>query len=140
MLLKERITNTVNLHTIKFKPCLSPVYLSPNDSILFKQGMENWVICRIFLKKRGNSASKNDDEKSRLTITRFTDCKSMKSKPIFYDFMATSKKRRTDLNLTPDSSSSGSSGITDDAGSCDEHEENSRNQDDVSNLRKEQSS
>ncbi|KAK1415879.1 hypothetical protein QVD17_31667 [Tagetes erecta] len=102
------------------------------------QCMENWVICRIFLKKRGNNASKNNEEKSRATIGGLTDCKSMKTKPIFYDFMATSKKRRTDLNLTPDSSSSGSSGITDEAGSCDDHEENSHSQDDVSNLRKQQ--
>ncbi|XP_035832252.1 NAC domain-containing protein 83 isoform X2 [Helianthus annuus] len=68
-----------------------------------------------------------------------SDCKSLKSKLVFYDFMSASKKRRTDLNLTPVSSSSGSSGITDDAGSCDEHEENSHNLDDVKNLRKQSS-
>ncbi|MFS7992566.1 hypothetical protein Hanom_Chr12g01083821 [Helianthus anomalus] len=99
--------------------------------------MEKWVICRIFLKKRGSNANKMDDEKERETIGVVSDCKPAKSKPIFYDFMAASKKRRTDLNLMPVSSSSGSSGITDD-GSCEENEEDSSNVDDVSNLRKKQ--
>ncbi|KAK9063554.1 hypothetical protein SSX86_017424 [Deinandra increscens subsp. villosa] len=95
------------------------------------QGMQNWVICRIFLKKRGSKVGKND------SIGVISDYKSVKSKPIFYDFMAASKKRRTDLNLAPVSSSSGSSGITDD----NEHEEeDSRNLDDVSNSRKKESS
>ncbi|MFS7959098.1 putative transcription factor NAM family [Helianthus anomalus] len=99
------------------------------------QGMENWVICKIFLKKRGSKVSKYNEEP-----TGITDCKSVKSKLVFYDFMSASKKRRTDLNSTPVSSSSGSSGITDDAGSCDEHEENSRSSlDDVENLRKQSS-
>jgi len=100
------------------------------------QGMENWVICRIFLKKRGSNASKNNEEKTRANIGIISEFKSLKSKPIFYDFMAASKKRRTDLNSAPVSSSSGSSGITDDVRSCDEHEENSRNPDDAENLRK----
>ncbi|KAJ0896087.1 hypothetical protein HanRHA438_Chr08g0330491 [Helianthus annuus] len=94
--------------------------------------MENWAICKIFLKKRGSKVSKYNDE----TIGIISDCKSVKSKLVFYDFMSASKKRRTDLNLTLVSSSSGSSRITDDAGSCDEHEENSHNLDDVENLRK----
>ncbi|KAD2393692.1 hypothetical protein R6Q59_012007 [Mikania micrantha] len=95
------------------------------------QGMENWVICRIFLKKRGNNVNKIDEE----TIAIVSDHKPVESNPVFYDFMAASKKG-TDLNLKPVSSSSGSSGITDDACSCNEHEENSSNLDDVSNLRK----
>ncbi|MFS7959152.1 putative transcription factor NAM family [Helianthus anomalus] len=99
------------------------------------QGMQNWVICKIFLKKRGSKVSKYNEE----TIGIISDCKSVKSKLVFYDFMSASKKRRTDLNLTPVSSSSGSSGITDDAGSCDEHEENSHNLDDVETLRKQSS-
>ncbi|KAK9060155.1 hypothetical protein SSX86_020859 [Deinandra increscens subsp. villosa] len=105
------------------------------------QGTENWVICRIFLKKRGSNVNKNDEEeKDRETVAIITDCKSVDSKPVFYDFMAASKKRRTDLNLMPVSSSSGSSGITVDACSYDEHEENSSNVDDVSKLRKKRSS
>ena len=69
--------------------------------------MENWVLCRIFLKKR---SSKNEDESTQLN-----------NGPVFYDFLA---KERADLNLTPVCSSSGSSGITE--VSChelDDHEE-----------------
>ncbi|CAK7336104.1 unnamed protein product, partial [Dovyalis caffra] len=82
--------------------------------------MENWVLCRIFLKKRG---TKNEEENiqfgngNRLPKLRTT-------KPVFYDFMT--KERTTDLNLAPSSSSSGSSGITE--ASCnesDDHEESS---------------
>ncbi|KAF5766847.1 hypothetical protein HanRHA438_Chr15g0732711 [Helianthus annuus] len=98
--------------------------------------MENWVICKIFFNKRGSKVSKYNEE----PIGIISDCKSVKSKLVFYDFMSASKKRRTDLNLTLVSSSSGSSGITDDAGSCDDHEENSRSSlDDVENLRKQSS-
>ncbi|MFS7959090.1 putative transcription factor NAM family [Helianthus anomalus] len=98
------------------------------------KGMENWVICKIFLKKSGSKVSKYNEEPIGII-----DCKSVKSKLVFYDFMSASKKRRTDLNSPPVSSSSGSSGITDDAGSCDEDEENSHNPDDVKNLRKQSS-
>ncbi|KAL8255150.1 hypothetical protein R6Q59_033371 [Mikania micrantha] len=91
------------------------------------QGTGNWVICRIFLKKRGSNVSKNDEAKAMVGI--ISNRKSVKSKPVFYDFMAASKKQKTDLNLAPVSLSSGSSGVTDGAGSCDEHEENSSNLD-----------
>ncbi|KAJ6428427.1 hypothetical protein OIU84_023788 [Salix udensis] len=63
--------------------------------------VENWVLCRIFLKKRG---SKNEEENiqagndNRLPKLRTT-------KPVFYDFMT--KEKTTDLNLAPSSSSSG---------------------------------
>lgn len=83
--------------------------------------MENWVLCRIFLKKRG---TKNEEENiqvgndNRLPQLRATE-------PVFYDFMT--KEKTTDLNLAPSSSSSGSSGITEEV-SCnesDDHEESS---------------
>ncbi|KAJ0896114.1 putative transcription factor NAM family [Helianthus annuus] len=67
------------------------------------QGMENWVICKIFLKKRGSKVSKYNEE----TIGIISDCRSVKSKLVFYDFMPASKKKRTDLNSTSVSSSSG---------------------------------
>nr|XP_043633435.1 NAC domain-containing protein 83-like [Erigeron canadensis] len=102
------------------------------------QGNENWVICRIFLKKRGSNATKNFDENAITSIGDVSHCNEVKPKPVFYDFMAANKRRRTDLNLKPVSSYSGSSGITDDACSCDELEENSSTKDDV--LRKKQSS
>lgn len=82
--------------------------------------MENWVLCRIFLKKR---SAKNGEENvqlgddNRLSKLRIT-------KPVFYDFMT--KNRTTDLNLAPSSSSSGSSGITEvSCNESDDHEESS---------------
>ncbi|KAJ6341359.1 hypothetical protein OIU78_009516 [Salix suchowensis] len=83
--------------------------------------VENWVLCRIFLKKRG---SKNEEENiqagndNRLPKLRTT-------KPVFYDFMT--KEKTTDLNLAPSSSSSGSSGITEEVpcNESDDHEESS---------------
>ena len=71
--------------------------------------IESWVLCRIFLKKRG---SKNDDENVQTGVDH-TVVRKPKSttRPVFYDFM-TKEKKRADLNLAPTSSSSGSSGVT----------------------------
>lgn len=82
--------------------------------------MENWVLCRIFLKKRG---SKNEDEQvqsgNEVQIIR----KPRSARPVFYDFMT---KDRADLNLAPCSSFSGSSGITEvSSNESDDHEESS---------------
>ncbi|KAG5521766.1 hypothetical protein RHGRI_034104 [Rhododendron griersonianum] len=67
--------------------------------------MEDWVICRIFLKKRG---TKHEEE-----MTKSYNCEKVGSVgengPVFYDFLG---KERADLNLIPVSSSSGSSGVT----------------------------
>ncbi|XP_038992470.1 NAC domain-containing protein 83-like [Hibiscus syriacus] len=73
--------------------------------------VENWVLCRIFLKKR---SAKNDEVgKPRTT-----------NSPVFYDFLT--KGDRTHLNLVPSSSSSVSSGITQVSSiESDEHEETS---------------
>ena len=80
--------------------------------------MENWVLCRIFLKKRG---SKNEEENSQVVAK-----KPRNDRPVFYDFMT--KERRADLNLAPSSSSSGSSGITDlSSNESDDHEESTSN-------------
>ncbi|KAE8686882.1 ONAC010 protein [Hibiscus syriacus] len=69
--------------------------------------MENWVLCRIFLKKRG---AKNDEVGKPRTTSR----------PVFYDFLT------KDLNLVPSSSSSVSSGITQvSSNDTDDHEETS---------------
>lgn len=80
------------------------------------QGMEKWVVCRIFLKKRGKKKKEEEEE-----IIEQKD----KSNPIiFYDFMATTGKRKRDLPLL----SSGSSGITTtDADGEEEEEGNSNN-------------
>lgn len=79
---------------------------------------ENWVLCRIFLKKRSG--------KSENEMTESLNCTSTQGKTgvVFYDFMA---KDRSDLNLAPPvSSSSGCSGITEISfNESDEHEEES---------------
>ncbi|PSS13708.1 NAC domain-containing protein [Actinidia chinensis var. chinensis] len=69
---------------------------------------ENWVICRIFLKKR---STRNEEDHEN---TKPHNCDKVKilgntTRPVFYDFLA---KDRADLNLVPASSSSGSSGVT----------------------------
>lgn len=81
--------------------------------------MTNWVLCRIFLKKRSgkneedNTNSCNENGTRRLRINR----------PVFYDFM---RKGMTDLNVAPSTSSSGSSGVTDvSTNESDDHEESS---------------
>lgn len=73
---------------------------------------ENWVLCRIFLKRRGN---KTDAEAAVVLATAPAQA------PVFYDFMAKD-------NLVPPNSSSGSSGITQISGrneESDDHEESS---------------
>jgi len=87
------------------------------------QGTENWVLCRIFLKKRGSSGNKIEEKE---TIQFENAIPEPKSKPVFYEFLATKTKKKTaDLNLVPGSSSSGSSGITDASADEHEHEESS---------------
>lgn len=82
---------------------------------------ENWVLCRIFLKRRNN---KTEDEVAQ-PQNGGRDAISGNTRTVFYDFMA---KERTDLNLVPASSSSGgSSGITEISSNneSDDHEESS---------------
>lgn len=67
--------------------------------------MDNWVLCRIFLKKRGG---KNEEQQVQQPSRDVRKRKN--SRPVFYDFMT---KDRANLSLAPCSSSSGSSGITD---------------------------
>ncbi|ESQ51945.1 hypothetical protein EUTSA_v10017152mg [Eutrema salsugineum] len=75
---------------------------------------KNWVLCRVFLKKRSNNSNKRkEDERERESEDKKSTC------PIFYDFMRKDRKRRSccDLNLTPtccscsSSSSSASSSV-----------------------------
>lgn len=80
--------------------------------------MENWVLCRIFLKKRSN---KSEDDNVQ-TGKENTVGKLRTTKPVFYDFMT---KGRTDLNVAPASSSSGSSGVTEVSSNESDHEESS---------------
>jgi len=73
--------------------------------------MENWVLCRIFLKRR---SGRNGEEKEMGSLRgRVDNRKVRKLKMVFYDFLAQNKTY---------SSSSGASGITQES---DEHEESS---------------
>ncbi|KAF8109415.1 hypothetical protein N665_0096s0028 [Sinapis alba] len=60
---------------------------------------QNWVLCRIFLKKRAG----NDDDSEHIEIIT-TNQTEDKTKPIFFDFMR--KESTTDLNLLPGSPTS----------------------------------
>ncbi|CAI0381374.1 unnamed protein product [Linum tenue] len=72
--------------------------------------MENWVLCRIFLKKRG--ANNKNEEETRSSIKPKTGTTTPTTrKVVFYNFMKKDNKTR-DLNVVPCGSSSASSGIT----------------------------
>ncbi|QCE12996.1 hypothetical protein DEO72_LG10g4247 [Vigna unguiculata] len=74
--------------------------------------MENWVLCRIFLKRR--SGGRNGEEKEMESLRGKVDSRKVrKLKMVFYDFLAQSKT---------DCSSSAGSGITHES---DENEESS---------------
>ncbi|XP_028799228.1 NAC domain-containing protein 83 isoform X2 [Neltuma alba] len=69
-------------------------------------GMQNWVLCRIFLKRR--STNVKSEEQSSFRVRRDMN----RSRPVFYDFLAQNENATTDLNRTPTSSTSSISGIT----------------------------
>lgn len=84
----------------------------------------DWVLCRIFLKKRNNAATKNDQEEEEGIVCEEETIRvsnTQLEKPVFYDFMSRDKVAlaaigTADLNLPPApcSSSSGSSAVTTD--------------------------
>ncbi|KAI4383632.1 hypothetical protein MLD38_009444 [Melastoma candidum] len=102
--------------------------------------MGNWVLCRIFLKKR-NSRNNGDgcanipapspDTRVRDEVIAVIDHRKKRGegwdsgRRVFYDFMASNsndgkRAKRSclaDLNLVPGSSSSGSSGVTEESSS-----------------------
>ncbi|XWS39361.1 hypothetical protein CRYUN_Cryun18bG0046500 [Craigia yunnanensis] len=83
--------------------------------------MENWVLCRIFLKKRSSTTKNHDD--SMQSCNENGVGKLRTTRPVFYDFLT---KDRTDLTLAASSSSSGSSGITEVSNNdSDDHDESS---------------
>lgn len=101
------------------------------------QSPENWVICRIFLKRR---SSKNHEDSnlnssievasgvvSRSTSNSNNDNNNNSHNPVFYDFMGRNGNRKTtDLNLAPSSLYSGSSCVTGlSSNECEDHEESS---------------
>lgn len=78
-------------------------------------GMQNWVLCRIFLKRR--STNGKSDGQTSFRVRRDIVNSHYKSRPVFYDFLAQRKNsnnniNNTDLNRTPSSSTSTLSGIT----------------------------
>lgn len=75
--------------------------------------IDNWVLCRIFLKRRSSANPRTEDEEAG-GVRKSEEVREdhEESKPVFYEFLASSDRMRTDLNHAPCSSSSGSSGLT----------------------------
>ncbi|KAL2903795.1 NAC domain-containing protein 83 [Bienertia sinuspersici] len=101
----------------------------------------DWVLCRIFLKKRNNAATKNDHEEEEEEggiVCEEEDKDTRIGKPVFYDFLSKNPAIvAADLNLpAPCSSSSGSSAVTDNNNHNDDH----ANNDDSSEERDDSSS
>ncbi|KAM7269876.1 hypothetical protein ACFE04_025373 [Oxalis oulophora] len=94
--------------------------------------MDNWVLCRIFLKKRGSKSDEDNmqqQQQQQPCSNENGGVRKSKTKettsPVFYDFMKKGMAQ-TDLNLAPASSSSGSSGVTEiSSNETDDHEESS---------------
>jgi hypothetical protein len=99
----------------------SPLNNNNSTEVSVAPVMDNWVLCRIFLKNRG---SKNDEDNENRGVIKSNLTKDITA-PVFYHFMRKGMAR-TDLNLVPASSSSGSSGVTDiSSNETDDHEESS---------------
>ncbi|KAI9170309.1 hypothetical protein LWI28_025948 [Acer negundo] len=112
-----RLVNNYNNNN-NSKTTTPPNAPAKNNNMSPVVAMENWVLCRIFLKKR---SAKNEEEETidngvgklrTTTSTTTNNAAAVATRPVFYDFMMR-KESMTDLNLAPtSSSSSGSSGIT----------------------------
>ncbi|KAF3432341.1 hypothetical protein FNV43_RR27081 [Rhamnella rubrinervis] len=100
------IMHEYRLVTAETKACNGPQEKKSTQNNVMP--MENWVLCRIFLKKRG---SQNEDQQAQSGNGNEQQIapRTKNTRPVFYDFM---RKERANLNLVPCSSSSGSSGIT----------------------------
>ncbi|KAK4777813.1 hypothetical protein SAY87_018000 [Trapa incisa] len=92
---------------------------SPPSHVNLNQSPENWVLCRIFLKRRSSSSSKTENSKTTQSQwdhqqdPRKAPKDGTTSKPVFYEFLTREDRTsQTDLNLAPTSPSSGSSGLT----------------------------
>ncbi|CAN4094808.1 unnamed protein product [Withania somnifera] len=81
----------------------------------------NWVICRIFLKRRCTTKNEEENMRNASEVTPGISEKKKKNAVVFYDFMG-----RDNLNGVADSSSSTtSSGITDLTATNEESDESS---------------
>ncbi|KVH95734.1 NAC domain-containing protein 83-like [Cynara cardunculus var. scolymus] len=78
--------------------------LVANPTLNPSQETGKWVLCRIFLKKRGRNGEKKEEEEVKDTIE--------KTSPIFYEFLAGPTPKDGGLNSEGALSSSGSSGVT----------------------------
>ncbi|GJY72863.1 NAC domain-containing protein 83-like protein [Tanacetum coccineum] len=83
------------------------------------EGVEkSWVLCRIFLNKRGTKKEEEKDTKETIeveNVDKNMEMMKQKMKPVFYDFltaMSTRKEKTGDLNLVAAYASSGSSAVT----------------------------
>ncbi|KAK7272801.1 hypothetical protein RIF29_13841 [Crotalaria pallida] len=104
---------------------LNPTHPHPQSGVV---PMENWVLCRIFLKKRGGKNAEDTDKDMFSRSSKNNKVKNntaTSSKLVFYDFLA--QKDNNNNNNTSSSSSDGS-GITEVSSSTnelDKHDESS---------------
>ncbi|KAG9139588.1 hypothetical protein Leryth_016361 [Lithospermum erythrorhizon] len=117
---------------------LANVQTKANISIQAKIPIQdNWVLCRIFLKKRSTKSQEEIHLPSGI-CSSVSDAALGNDKPVYYDFMA-KKPRMRDLNLAPAASSSGSSGVTDETSNnngTDDHEESSSCSNSLATIRR----
>ncbi|GAB4839725.1 hypothetical protein Ancab_020435 [Ancistrocladus abbreviatus] len=108
------------MHEYRLSNAIAPTS-NKNSSQNSAMAKGDWVLCRIFLKKR-NAKTEEDcnEENHRVRTARI-------GRPVFYDFMT--RDRRTDLNLAPCSSSSGSSGVTEASWNQQQEEEEEKGED-----------
>ncbi|KAF8400024.1 hypothetical protein HHK36_015898 [Tetracentron sinense] len=97
-------------------PCIVPQRKNSTQNSMMQ--MEDWVLCRIFLKKRN---TENDDDKAQPCNEKRAQHLRV-ARPSFIDFM---NRDRTDSGPPPPSPSSGSSGMTEVSSSGSDHEESS---------------
>ncbi|KAG9150652.1 hypothetical protein Leryth_008114 [Lithospermum erythrorhizon] len=118
---------------------LANVQAKASNAIQVKTSIQdNWVLCRIFLKKRSTKSEEEIHLPSCIGNGVGAAAASGNGRPVFYDFMG-KKPWTTDLNLAPASSSSGSSGVTDETSNSngkDDHEETSSCSNSFTTLRR----
>ncbi|KAK4788512.1 hypothetical protein SAY86_019831 [Trapa natans] len=92
-------------------------------AVLYLQSPEDWVVCRIFLKRR-NINKKNCHEDSALNDGSIEVDESIDNRrPVFYDFMGKNNGQKMSAADTANSGSSCVIGLSDE---CEDHEVNSR--------------
>ncbi|RAL38668.1 unnamed protein product [Cuscuta campestris] len=90
---------------------------------------ENWVLVRVFLKKRGSKISEEGNVRKHNISEGVACLRKTRVEPVFYDFL-TRGKGGSDTEVVSTLSSSDSSGVTEvscDDNRADDHEESSSN-------------